>query len=427
MDAADIAVVAALVIGYSLVARRLDRWSISMPLVFSVVGILVGSDVLGVVDVPVDDEFVGLLAEATLVLVLFADASRIDPRRLRRFVAPPLRLLGIGFPLTVAAGTVLGLLLFPDFDVWDAALLAAVLTPTDAALGQAVVSSPVVPERIRQALNVESGLNDGLAVPVVAITLAVAASTGDRSGGDWAQFVAEQIGFGVVVGVAAGSIGWVLERAVDKGITSEGFAHLAALATAVLAFAAAGAVGGNGFLAAFVAGVVFGSCSSMSEHVVEFAEEEGQLLSALTFLVFGALIAGPAFSDLDAPTFAYAVGSLTVVRMLPVAAALLGSGLRRPSVAFVGWFGPRGLASIIFAFEVLEEGEHLPAADQIGAVVTCTVLLSIMAHGVTATPLSNRLGDWVQRRHLATDETEATAAMDAEMGEAPDLPTRRGM
>lgn len=419
MNTADIAIVAAIIVAYSLIARRADKWSVSMPLVFCVVGIALGADGFGVIEIGVEDDFVGLLAEATLVLVLFADASRIDTRTLRRFVQLPLRLLGIGFPLTVAAGTLIGLALFPDLEVWEAVLLAAVLTPTDAALGQAVVSSPVVPERIRQALNVESGLNDGLAVPVVAIALAVAASSGpSRDAADWAQFVAEQIGFGALVGVAAGSLGWLLERAMRAGTTSTGFAHLASLAIAVVAFAGADAIGGNGFLAAFVAGLVFGSCATMTEQIVEFAEEEGQLLSALTFLVFGALIAGPAFERLDAATMLYAVLSLTVVRMIPVAIALLGSGLRLPSVAFVGWFGPRGLASIIFAIEVLSEGEHLGSADEIGAVVTCTVLLSILLHGVSATPLSERFGRWIE----SSDDEDMS-----EMDEAPDFRTRGSM
>ncbi len=418
MDFGEIAIVATLVFAYALASAKLDRSPITAPMVFCFGGLILGTDVLGAVELGVEDATVGVLAEATLVLVLFSDASRIDLRMLRRGAGIPVRLLTIGFPLTLAAGLVAALVVFPSLSVWEAGLLAVILTPTDAALGQAVVSAKIVPVRVRQALNVESGLNDGLAVPVLAVMLAGAVEGADRSGSFWARFVAEQIGYGVGVGLVCGlGGGYLVMMLRSRNWMNHSYAQIAPLSLAAIAFGAASAVDGNGFLAAFVAGLAFGSCSDMVERVVEFAEEEGQLLAAITFFLFGAVVAGPAFEDLDVRTVVYAVLSLTVVRMLPVRIALLGSGMNVRSVAFIGWFGPRGLASIIFAIEVAEAGDALESGHVIASVVTCVVLMSILAHGFTAAPLSRAYGT----------RASSMTAESPELAEVHEMPTRRRM
>ena len=391
MAVVGVFVLAAIVFAYGLVSKRLARVSVTGPMVFVAAGILAGPSGLDLVDLPFDESGIELLAEATLGLVLFSDATRIDLKVLRRQIRLPARLLGIGLPLTIVAGGLVAAALFTELAWAEAALLGAVLAPTDAALGQEVVTNRAVPVRIRQALNVESGLNDGLVVPVVAVLLGIAAAEAGASATSALTFAAEQIGYGLLVGIVAGLGGGFLIRRASKAGWIDGiFQQLATLAVAVLAVTGAQAIGGNGFLAAFVAGLAFGWVARTEcEHVQDFTEDAGQLLSMLTFFFFGAVIAGPAIGDLTWQVALYAMLSLTVVRMIPVALSLVGSGLQWESVLFMGWFGPRGLASILFGLLIVGEVD-LPGTELILLVVTWTVMLSIVAHGVTARPWSAR-------------------------------------
>ncbi|MEL6985621.1 MAG: cation:proton antiporter, partial [Actinomycetota bacterium] len=278
-------VVAALLVLYALVSARIERWSISGPLVFTAVGILLGPSALDVIGGRFEAGAIELLAEATLVVLLFGDATRIDLRVLRTQVDLPARMLGIGLPLTVAAGTAVIALVLGDLSVAEAAVLAAVLTPTDAALGQAVVGNPRVPVRIRQALNVESGLNDGLMLPAIAVLTAfVGAEAGGESAAHWVEFAARQIGFGVAVGVAIGFVGGrAIDGFAERGWVEGAMRQIGTLALAVAAFAGAEAIEGNGFVAAFVAGMAFGFAARDRCHdAVDFTEDEGQLLALLT-------------------------------------------------------------------------------------------------------------------------------------------------
>jgi len=291
-------------------------------------------------------------------------------------------------PLTVAAGLGAGVALLPGLSVAEAALLAAILAPTDATLGQAVVSDPAVPVRVRQTLNVESGLNDGIASPLVTVFLAVAAAeieTGDP--GTWTSFALEQIGYGLLIGAAAGLVGGrLIDYCASRNWMTGTFRQLSTLALALAAFGFAVAAGGNGFVAAFTAGVAFGVVArEHCPHIEDLSEDEGQLLALLTFLFFGLVVAGPLLDDIGWRVLAYAVLSLTLVRAVPVAVSLAGAKLRPATIALIGWFGPRGLASIAFALMVLEEAD-LAGGDTILLAVTCTVLLSVFAHGATALP-----------------------------------------
>lgn len=416
-DAGAVALVAGFVVAYAAVSARLSRTWVTPPMVFVVFGFVVGPDVLDVVPLSVDNELVRVLAELTLVLVLFTDAARIRLRALGHNGQLPTRLLLVAMPLTIATGALAAFWSF-DVDVWAALLLAAVLTPTDAALGQLVVSSPRVPGRIRQTLNVESGLNDGIAVPFITLFVAGASATeGLRSAGFWAEFAAKQIGFGVLVGVGVGVVGgWIVEQASARGWMDGVFRQLGVLALAIGAFFLAEEIEGNGFIAAFVAGVAVGNLTREAcEGIFDFTEDEGQLLALLTFMIFGGAFVGAVFDDLTWEVALYAVLSLTVVRMVPVAIALAGVGLRPATVAFVGWFGPRGLASIVFGLVVLESA-GVAARDEIFLVVTWTVLLSVFAHGLTATPLSR----WYGRRA----ETMAEEPERPEMQEVTELRLR---
>lgn len=393
-------VVAALFVLYALVSARIERWSISGPLVFTAVGILLGPSALDVVGGRFEAGAIELLAEATLVVLLFGDATRIDLRLLRAQVDLPVRMLGIGLPLTVAAGTAVIALVLGDLSVAEAAVLAAVLTPTDAALGQAVVGNPRVPVRIRQALNVESGLNDGLMLPAIAVLTAfVGAEAGGESAVHWVEFAARQIGFGVAVGVAIGFVGGrAIDRLAERGWIEGGMRQIGTLALAVAAFAGAEAIEGNGFVAAFVAGMAFGFAARDRCHdAADFTEDEGQLLALLTFLFFGALLLGPRLDRLTIPVAVAALASLTVVRMVPVAISLLGKGLAWPTVAYLGWFGPRGLASILFGLALVED-VALANEELILDVVSWTVAASIVLHGLSAGPAAERYADWFASR-----------------------------
>ncbi len=390
--------IALALLGFASVSGRLEGTPVTGPMVFTAVGLLVGADTLGLVDPSVSGEAVKLLAEATLALVLFGDASRIHLRALRDEVSIPARLLGVGLPLTLVVGFGVGLVLLGSLSWPEALLLAVILAPTDAALGQAVVTLPRLPSRVRQGLNVESGLNDGICVPLFFIVLAIAqADAGEVSDVTALRLVVEAIGYGIVGGVIAGTVAAAIvvlgrrHRFVD-----DEWLQIVPLAAAVLAYSVADGLGGSGFIAAFVGGMVFGGLRRRHGGEVGYLIEElGGVLNSITFIVFGAVMLGPALGDVTWAIAFYAVLSLTLVRMLPVWIAMLGTDARRPTVGFLGWFGPRGLASIVFAVILVEEG-GLPHDDVITTAIVITIGLSVLAHGLTAAPLANRYAAWFE-------------------------------
>ena len=403
MEPRLLAVIAAALLAFGAVSRKAERSPITPPIVFLGLGLAFGQAGLGWMELDVGHGVVHGMAELTLVIVLFIDASRIDLACLRRERGLPIRLLGIGMPLTIALGGAVAFGVFPGLGWVEAMLLAAVLAPTDAALGQAVVSSPLVPVRIRQSLNVESGLNDGIALPVVLVFAALggvmAGHPVEGGAAGWVTLALLQLTLGPLAGTAVGFLGGrLIGAATERGWVNESFEELAALGLALLAFAGAELIGGNGFIAAFVAGMVVGNTArGICKSLYEFGEAEGQLLALLVFLVFGAVLVPAAWAYTDGPMVLYAVLSLTLVRMLPVALSLLGSGLHPVSLLFLGWFGPRGLASILFALLVVQAaGER--DLHHFQATVTWTVLLSTLLHGLTAYPLARRYGAYVSRR-----------------------------
>jgi NhaP-type Na+/H+ or K+/H+ antiporter len=348
---------------------------------------------------------------------LFTDAIRIDLRALRHQATFPARLLAIGLPLTIVFGTIVAVLLFDELTWPEAALVAAVLAPTDAALGQAVVSNQRLPVRIRQGLNAESGLNDGIMVPVVTVLLGIAAAESQPSGyGVWGEFIIRQVGFGLLSGVVVGLAGgWILHRRAVANHVEGLYRPLATLAVAAAAFTTAELLEGNGFIAAFVAGLAFGHIArEQCEGMSTFTQDEGELLASTSFLLFGAVVAGSLIDQLDWQVALYAVASLTIIRMVPALIGMTGSGTLLETRLFVGWFGPRGLASILFALFVLEHLDN-PNTPTIFLVATWTVLGSIYAHGLTASRWAGR---------LAARLADAPATMP-EMHPVEEMPTRR--
>jgi NhaP-type Na+/H+ or K+/H+ antiporter len=389
--------IALVVLAFAAVSRKLEGTAITAAMVFTGAGLLLGPKVLGVVEPSPGGETVKLLAEATLAVVLFSDAARIDLRALRQQLAVPARLLGIGLPLTIVAGCLAGLVVFGSLEWPEALLLGVMLAPTDAALGQAVVTLPSLPVRVRQSLNVESGLNDGLCVPVFVVVLAVAsAEAGLVSDSHAVKVLVEQIGYGTIAGIVAGALSAaVIVLAGPRGLVEGSWLQIVPVAGAALAYSSAAALGGSGFIAAFIGGAVFGAVRRrIGGEVGYMLEELGGLLGAATFVVFGAALLEPALTRLSWQVVLYAVLSLTIVRMLPVALSLVGTGARRPTVAFLGWFGPRGLASIVFAVLTIESRGTLPHESTVLNAVFVTIGLSVLLHGLTAAPLANRYSRW---------------------------------
>jgi sodium/hydrogen antiporter len=383
-------VVAAAIFLWGAVSARLTRADLSAPIVFVAVGAVLSGT--GLVDGSGAPETLRPLVEITLVWVLFADAARVRVHELGSDAGRYLRLLAVGLPLTVVAGWGLAAWLFPGLGVWVALLIGAALAPTDAALGLPVVTNPAVPARVRRWINVESGLNDGIATPLVLLALAGATSAEGLQDAPGLGEALLELGIGALLGVSVGGGGgWLLRRARDRGWAAEDFTGIAVLALAVAAYFTALVADGNGFVAAFCGGLAFGAAAGRrGPSELDFTEQVGGAASLLVWTAFGAF-AVPIMLDLaDWRAVAYAVLSLTVVRMVPVALALLGAGLDRATVLFVGWFGPRGLASLVFALLALEELG--PDADEAVAVIAVTVLLSVLAHGISASPLAARYG-----------------------------------
>jgi sodium/hydrogen antiporter len=389
------ALFALLLLGYAAFSTRLASSPFSSAIVFTLAGVVLGPMVLGLVGFEIDTEWIKRLAEVTLGIALFTDAARIDLKELRAQLGLPVRLLGIGLPLTIAAGIAIAALVFPSMLLVEAALVAIILAPTDAALGQRVVTDPAVPMRVRQSLNVESGLNDGIAVPFYLLALEVArAEVADSPVLHFLGLAVQQIGLGVVAGVIGGVIGGLVIRWWTHGSDAENpWRQLVMFAAAALAYSVGLGLGGSVFIATFTGGVVFAAASGQTSlDLAHFSEQTGAVLSALTFTVFG--LAGVAFvvAELNWVVVAYAVLSLTVIRMVPVALSLLGTGTRPPTVAFVGWFGPRGLASIVFGLGLI--GVGLPNEALVLTVIFTTVLFSVFAHGLSAPGLTGVYSRW---------------------------------
>ncbi|HMN99710.1 MAG TPA: cation:proton antiporter [Miltoncostaeaceae bacterium] len=402
-NAAGLAVLLVVVVVYSAAARRLDRLSVTSAIVFTAAGLALGTEGLDILplSLSLDAETTKLLAESALVVLLFADASTVDARAAGGDAALVGRLLGIGLPLAVGIGALLAAPLLPELSWAACALLAAMLAPTDAALGLSMFRNRAVPARVRRVLNVESGLNDGVATPVVFFAIAVVVDEASAtSTADAASAIAEaarDLALGVGVGAAVGAAGGLLLlRARARGWTTPESEEIGILALAALTYTAALAAGANGFVAAFAGGLALGAVTRRAlRERTGVTDDVGQVLALLVWTLFGSLLVGPVLADgIDWAAIAYAVLSLTVVRMVAVALALAGTGFRWQTVALMGWFGPRGLASGVFLLIVVIELEGIApdVAETIAVTGTWTILLSVLLHGLTAGPLGRAYG-----------------------------------
>jgi NhaP-type Na+/H+ or K+/H+ antiporter len=396
----DWAIIAVFIIIYVLIAGRLRTTWISDAMVFLFTGLLLGPFGLGILRFNVTSENLRTITEITLALILFTDAANANLRVLKNSLRLPWRLLALGLPLTILLGFGASILLFPRFSTVEAGLLAVTLAPTDAALGKGVVTNPQVPDNIREDLNMESGLNDGICVPLLFTLLAIATEqNADNSiitllG----TLFVKQIGIGLLVGATFSVVGTQLRKyCIQKGWIDREWQSILVIALAVGCFATAQHLGGSGFISCFIGGLVFGSIVKQEKEVLLIvAEGFGNALSLITWLAFGSAVVGLALSQLTWQAVFYAILSLTLIRMLPIFLAVLGIKLALWTKLFVGWFGPRGLASIVFAVFVLDE--KLPHSQEIAIIVAVTILFSVLAHGLTANPLANRYGNWIAQQ-----------------------------
>ncbi len=390
----NLAILCVFAFAYSVLAGRLARTPVNGAVVYIAFGLIAGPVGLGLLDLSISAEGIRMIAELTLALVLFTEASNADLTVLRRTFHLPLRMLLFGLPLTILLGFGAGVLLFPGLGLLEVAVLATLLAPTDAALGRAVVTNPVVPAPVRQGLNVESGLNDGICVPILFTFLALAPHAGaEGSTGTLAlRLVAEEIGIGVVIGVGLSVMAaWGLRSAGRRGWIVDPWVRLPIVALAVACFAMTQFAGGSGFIACFIGGLTFGALTrEHKEEVLAGAEVTGEAFALITWVVFGAAVVLQHGAPLDWRVVVYAILSLTVVRMLPVFLSVLGLGVRTDAKLFLGWFGPRGLASVVFL--VIVYGKNLPGSDTIVTTTVATVVLSVLAHGLSANPLAAVFG-----------------------------------
>ncbi len=409
-------VIATTVGGYALVSRLLGRTSVSGPMVFVGVGLALGPLGFDFISIGNDASSIRELTEAALALLLFTDALAIQAKALRRDEFLSIRLLGAGLPLTIALGWLLAWPLLPGLSRWELALVGVILAPTDAALGQAAIANRAVPALVREGLNVESGLNDGMALPFFVIFLAAAAGHGT------VHSEASVFGRALIASTAIGAaIGWgggrLLSWSRRAGWSEPDWQQIFVIAVVVATYWACLAVDGSGFIGAWVAGLVFGASLRREpaarqadiRGTATLAEQLADLLSSLSFFVFGAALLGPALQHFAWHDLAYAALSLTVIRMLPVALALVGSGLRPATFGYIGWFGPRGLASIVLGLLVLEE--HIPGGLALANVVALTVALSVLVHGVSAVPLAARYARWYEAAAARTPGLRESATV----------------
>ena len=391
----DLVIFAVFILIYSSVAGAVEKTWISGAIIFTAFGLLIGPVGLDMISFKADREAIRTLAELTLALVLFTDAAGADLGVLRQFERLPIRLLLVGLPITIVLGFGVAALLFQQLSLFEMALLATMLAPTDAALGKAVVTNETVPNPVRQGLNVESGLNDGICVPILFVFLALAAEQA-HEGGPWQlamKLVAEEIGIGLAVGlVLTGLAGWLLKIAWRRQWLTEIWIQIPVVALAVACFATAQFIGGSGFIAAFSGGLLFGAIAKeYREEFLRAAEGTGDVMALITWVIFGAAVVGQSLDNFSWAILLYAILSLTLIRMLPVFFSLTGLKTNTEGKLFIGWFGPRGLASIVFAVIVLNA--NLPNGGTLAMTVVCTVLLSIILHGVSANPWAGGFGE----------------------------------
>ena len=382
-------IIALIVLIYGFFSKALEKFNISGPMIFMSLGILLSPLVFGLANLKLDETVVEIVAEIALIIVLFTDASSLNITKLRREWRLSVRLLFVGLPVTIMFAMGIAMLFFPTESYLYLLLMALILAPTDAALGKAVVSDSRVPEKIRSCINVESGLNDGIVFPML-ITVLLLITSGSQADNSWFMFLVEQISLGFIFGAICGFVGAkILSKAMDKNWIFDTYKNLSPVSLAILSFYISEHFGGNGFIAAYISGLFFGNFSNVIDEKVEsFLEGQGEILILISFLVFGLTFIPATYMFWDMKVFAYSVLSLTIFRMIPVAFSLSGLKLSLSTKLFIGWFGPRGIASILYIMIAVHTIDGIKGHEIVFSVLTLTILLSILLHGLSAKPLA---------------------------------------
>lgn len=388
----EIAIIALFTFVYSVFSARIEKLPTSAPIIFVFLGITLGPIGLDVFKADVEQKEFRILTDLTLALILFIDAANANTSILKKYLKIPARMLLIGLPGAMFLGCIAAIWIF-DLSVYEAAILGIALAATDAALGKGVVTNKKVPERLREGLNFESGLNDGLCVPFLLVFIALAkGSAADGESVSALGLVLQEIGIGAFVGLTMAGVGaWMLRKFWEKGWISQIWIQLSVPALAITCFAIAQSAHGSGYIAAFVGGLLFGKLAKDSTHKLVMAGEGiGEAMAMLTWMIFGVSVISKVYGAFSWDIIVYTLLSLTVIRVLPIFLSLTGTGESTNSKLFLGWFGPRGLASIVFAIIIINA--ELPGSQFIALVIVCTVLLSLVLHGITANPYANWIG-----------------------------------
>jgi sodium/hydrogen antiporter len=354
----------------------------------------IGLAAADVVSVDVNDESIVELVELALILTLFSDGMFVERELLRRHWSPVARALVIAMPITMALLALAAKALFPSLSWPEAFLLAAVLSPTDPVVTSAVVTSRLVPSTVRHTLNLESGLNDGLALPFVLFFLVLASPGGDP-GSEAAKLVGEAL-VGAAIGLALGALGGRLHHHLPGGGLTPRYEGIYSVGFALVAFGLSDVTIGNGLIAAFVCGIAMGAAErEVPQGFVEFAENASAIFQVLTFFVFGALIVATGFDHSVPPLVVFVAFALLIARPVAVQLSFLRTGLPKAEKAFMAWFGPKGVASMLFAlFALFVLKSSVGEGELIFDVAALVILSSIVAHGLTDTVGAR----WLARR-----------------------------
>ena len=381
-----------LVLGYAVVSGLVNRWYIAPALIFVGFGMALGPFGFGVIDAGAHTQSFTILAQLALTVILFNQAAMLDVRSVVRRGHLPFRLLAIGIPLSIILGTAVALLVMPVMPLWEAVCLATIVAPTEVALIDALLVDGRIPDRIRHAMSAESGCYDGFALAAMLAALALASEQADPDPGRWTWFAVRVEGVSLVVGLGIGLIGGlVLVMSHEHGWMSDTWAQLATVALALVCFAVGERLHGSGFVTAFAGGLAYSMMvrragAQMPSQVTDAA---GQLLELMVFAMFGSYAVFVGWRDADWRVVVFAVVALLVVRLAAVSAALIGSDLPARGRLFIGWFGPRGIGTLVLGLLMIERGEIQQSAFITQAVVV-TVTISLVVHSLT-TPLGVRL------------------------------------
>lgn len=403
MDTDTVFVLTVLVLCYAVVSGLVKKWYTAPALIFALFGIVLGPFALNVIDGRTDTANFTVIAQLALTVILFNQAAELELGGVVRRRGVTFRLLVVGIPLALLLGTATALLVLPVMPLWEAVCLAAIVAPTEVALIDALLDDERIPERIRHALSTESGFYDGFALAAMLAALALASDKTEPDVGRWGLFLVRTELVSVVVGVAIGALGgWVVARSRRREWMSDTWAQLATLAIALVCFGVGERLHGSGFVAAFAGGLAFAFMGRRTgvKPETQVSDAAGQLLELMVFAMFGGYAVIVGWRDADWRVVVFAVIALFVVRLVAVLVALIRSDLRAHERMFIGWFGPRGIGTLVLGLLMVQRGE-IEQAPLITQVVAVTVTLSLVVHSATT---------WAGIRWLASRELASKTA-----------------